>query len=157
MPSWFAENGIEYATAIAWGKVMRRPRFTYKTIPVVTMLLQWKTKKDKIVCKSWGNNDVSRVLVSLSRGDTVLVLGTYCRYHFKNRRGEEKTWYGIKAELVIPMELLGLVLSLYASQEIQDIVFGKQPSDPFESAKEFAEDCADESADDIDDMPEPIF
>lgn len=131
--SWYDDFGGEYATAILWGEVLKTPRVRYRPMPNVYVLLNWHTKKDKIVCQSWGDNDTTRVMAALSRKDRALFFGTYCKTHFVNSKGEQKEWYGVKVDMVIPMELIALVLQLFTNKNIQNLVFGDDPADPFES------------------------
>ena len=138
MPSWYDDKGGEYATALLWGKIYKSPRVnTYRAIPHISVLLNWHKKTDLIVCQSWGDTYCSRVMASLSKGDLVLFLGTYIKSHFRNRKGEDKEIYGIKVEMAIPMELLGLTLALYSNREIQNMIFGDEPADRMESLHDY--------------------
>ena len=150
--AWFDDRGGEYATVLAWGKVQKKPRIAYSKMPEVKFLLNWHTKSDHIICRSWGNNDTSRVMASLSRGDLVLVVGTYFSTRFVNKFGEDKLMYGIKVEMCIPMELLGLTLQLYSNKEIQRMMFGDEPPDVFESDGDYKP-----RADDMPELEIPVF
>ena len=82
-----------------------------------------KLKRVKFMkCRAMGFNASAAVMSAIEKNDMVLCLGRTVFHKFKNKKGQDASYYEMKVDLCIPMGLVGFLMRLYASPTINGIV-----------------------------------
>lgn len=105
--------------------------------------------KNYLNCVSWGDNDVSRLIAPLEKGDAVCVAGTETTYEYTNRNGEKKVVHDLNVEFVVPQGLIVHLLRMAGNKGIAEIIEANELEDTFESDDDYLEVPAPEEAQNI--------
>lgn len=110
------------AAAIAWGRVIEVEEMTCKDHPHIVFVIQYRQRKDKLVCEAWGLTSVTSVISAMERGDTVLVFGEYQINVFDTKKKKGQKRWTIHCNLVIPQEAISACVQMYSNPGIQKIM-----------------------------------
>lgn len=140
---WLAEGSerTRHAFAFTWGEVVSTPKVqTHTKKPCTTVTIKYK-QKTFIVCKHWGEDDVSRAMQSLRLHDIVIIFGRYENTQYVNKQGAQKEVFYLRAEFVLAQDIATFAMELMRSPSLAQLLkMDERYADQMETAEEDAMD-----------------
>lgn len=115
---------------IVSGTVSRDAELAYtqsKGLPKVTFGVRFDRKQFMNVM-ALGDSQTTMVAAGLEKDDAVFVIGTWSCKKYRTKKGEDKTWEELKADLIIPQAM--------ALGTTKDLPMDNGDPDAFESAND---------------------
>lgn len=130
---------VERAFAILWGRVVGDVDDNTTTTRSVHFVVKYHSHKSYMRCEAHGDNEATFVMGALEKGDMVLCLGEYWQHPKREGKrkksrgpdtqtGAREMVYGMRCDVVVPMEAIVFILRLMAAKNIQQLL------DEYESA-----------------------
>lgn len=136
---WLAEGSSKtrHAFAFVWGEVVSTPKLqTDLRRPCTTVTVKYK-QKTFIVCKHWGDDDVSYAMQNLRIHDTVVIFGRYENSQYVNKRGVEKEVFHLRVEFLMAQDIATFALELMRSPSMAQLLkMDERYADKIESVDE---------------------
>lgn len=129
-PWWRFRSDDETETrrcyVLAWGPIVKQPVDLYKkglrSIRFVIKTGRGAGRNEKhLVCVCYGEKLSAVIMQAMERGDIVMALGTWVE-NLKPKTKKKNPTYEMQVGFIVPLGLIGYLIDLYSTQEIQEAV-----------------------------------
>lgn len=111
-----------HAFAFVWGEVAKEPKRTRDSQKWCTEVLVKYKGGAFIICKRWGDDDVTYAMRRLRPHDTVVIFGRYDNYSYINKSGAQKEKFYLRADFVLSQDVAAYVLELMRSPSMAQVL-----------------------------------
>ena len=144
-------DDAEYFFTIAWGRLIADPKIQMFKKRKTSFTIKYHSKSFLNVVM-WGDTEAAIVSSALEKGDTVFCCGTVAKTKYTLRKGEhkgeERTWYEMNCQIVVPMPSIQFLIAAHSSDALNAIIdkgeIDKGP-DKFESADDYEAEASEEN------------
>lgn len=137
------DEKVRRCFVVAWGNIVKAPKERYDDLRSVKFVIKTGRgagREEKyLVCAAYGERLTSVIMSALGKGDIVLVCGTWTENLKSKTKKGIKTTYECRVNFIVPFELIGYLLDMYGSKDIQKMVedYRNEDADVWESDDDF--------------------